>query len=181
MPQATILPWEPDDRKPIYTRSGWKIPQLEFAEYLERLKGQTEPLVRNRTSTLLTALEKKRKQVIGVRSISPYMYNCVGMIFSSRRAWIEIDYLHEILSRDGFSEISKENLDVGDVVVYTKVRPEHVGLVTYVPRFNSDDERIRVLSKWGKDGEIEHFLDVVPERYGQPSEYWSEKASYGIA
>lgn len=181
MPKAKILPWEPDIRKPVYTRSGWKIPQLDFAEYLERLKGQTEPLVSNRTSTFLRALEKKKKSIISVRSVSPYMYNCVGMIFSSRRAWIEIDYLHEVLLRDGFTEIPRARLDVGDVVVYTRSKPVHVGLVTYVPRGTSDIEGIRVLSKWGKDGEIEHFLDVVPERYGQPSEFWSEKTSYGIA
>lgn len=181
MPNAKILPWESDVRKPVYTRSGWKIPQLEFAEYLEQVKGQTKPLVRNRTATLLKALERKKKSIITVRSISPHMYNCVGMIFSSRRAWIEIDYLHDILLQDGFTKIPKPRLDVGDVVVYSRSEPEHVGLVTYVPRDKSDIEGIRVLSKWGKDGEIEHLLDVVPERFGQPSEFWSEKVPYGIA
>lgn len=181
MPAAKILAWERDGRSPVFARSNWEIPQLDFAEYVRQSRWQTEALVRNRASATLKALEKKNKRIMSVRSVSPYMYNCVGMIFSSRRAWIEIDHLHDILCKDGYAKISKENLDVGDVVVHTRVKPEHVGLVTYVPRLESDDKRIRVLSKWGADGEIEHFIDVVPEGFGKPSEYWSEKSSYGIA
>ena len=181
MPTAEILAWEKDSRKPVYARSRWEIPQLDFPEYVRQLRWQTEPLVRNRTDTLLKVLEKKNKRITRVRSVSPYMYNCVGMIFSSRRAWIEIDFIHDILWRDGYSEIPKDHLDVGDVVIYFREKPEHVGLVTFVPRHKSDHNGVRVLSKWGKDGEIEHFLDVVPERFGRPTEYWSEKAPYGNA
>ena len=173
------LPWEPDRRKPVYARSGWQIPLPELREFIQLREYQTEPHVRRRTNVLLGAMEKKDKKVLGVRSVSPHMYNCVGMIFSSRRAWIHIDEIYDILTHDGYNEIRFNRIEVGDVVVYTEKRnPEHVGLITHVGRRKGEIENVRVLSKWGKEGEIEHYLNVVPERFGQPSEFWSERVSY---
>ncbi len=85
----TLLPFEDDPRKPIYTRSGWEIPQLEFSELIEQSRWQSAFFVRNRTDSLLRTLERKEKKIIAIRSSSAFMYNCVGMIFASRRAWIE--------------------------------------------------------------------------------------------
>lgn len=173
-----FLPWEPDRRKPVYARSGWEIPLPDHRDYLAVLKDQTESNVLQATGTILGKLERNNKRVLRVRSVSHYMYNCVGMVFSNRRAWIEIDEVHNILTQDGYVKIQFEHLEVGDIVVYTRNKPEHVGLITDVLRRGGQIENARVLSKWGKVGEMEHYLNVVPDEYGLPTEYWSERKPY---
>ena len=104
------------------------------------------------------------------------MYNCVGMVFASRRAWIETNHLYELLRQDGYNRVAERDIVPGDVVLYTKnVVPIHVGLVIYIGRVASNLEDLIVLSKWGKEAEILHQVDVVPEAYGKPTEFWSER------
>ena len=172
----TLLPFEDDSRKPIYTRSGWEIPQLEFSELIEQSRWQSEFFVRNRTDSLLRTLVRKEKKIIAIRSSSAFMYNCVGMIFASRRAWIETVHLYELLRQDGYYRVTKRDIFPGDIVVYTNnVVPTHVGLITTISRNGADLENLTVLSKWGKEAEILHQIDVVPESYGKPTEFWSER------
>lgn len=167
-----------DDRKPVYTRSGTAIKQLELNEYQKQRGWQTFDHVRRRTEIVLKNMADNNRMILKVRSLSPHMYNCVGMIFSSRRAWIEIDELQQILNDDNYGKISLEQLDTGDIVIYTKnsVR-RHIGLVTHIERERNEIRNIVVLSKWGADGEIEHYLNAVPKGYGDPTEFWSEKVS----
>lgn len=172
----TLLPFDSDPRKPVYARSGWEIPQLEFSELIEQKRWQNEFFVRNRTDSLLRALERKEKRIIGIRSISDYLYNCVGMIFASRRAWIETNYLYELLRQDDYNRVTEREIVPGDLVVYTYNEvPTHVGLIMSIRRVGANLESLTVLSKWGKEAEILHQADVVPESYGKPSEFWSER------
>ena len=122
---------------------------------------------------------RKGQKALTIRSVSAHLYNCVGMVFANRRAWIDVVFLRQILSHDGYHQVEVEELHVGDVVVYTLDNsPVHVGLITCVyPKLGSITN-IRVLSKWGKDGEVEHGLSDVPSRLGQPSEYWSERTPH---
>jgi len=168
-----------DQRKPVYLRSGREVEQLDFSEYERQRKFQNQKLVSLRTDELLKDLADEKKFIRKLRSVSPFMYNCVGMIFSSRRAWIEMDELQQILDQDEYDSIRFEDIYAGDIVIYTKgsIR-RHVGLITYVERQGNDPQRVLVVSKWGADGEIEHELSVVPKGYGKPTEYWSERLKH---
>ncbi len=164
---------------PVYLRSRNEVKQLDYSEYERQRKFQTEKLVQVRTDELLKDLADDHKYIRKLRSVSPFMYNCVGMIFSSRRAWIELDELQQILDEDDYNSIRFEDVCAGDIVIYTKGNSRrHVGLITSVERQGNELRRVLVISKWGADGEIEHELNVVPKGYGEPTEYWSERVKY---
>jgi len=174
----TILPFdrEIEHPRPIYARSGWEIPQPNPNDIEAAQKSQTLDLVRIRTKSLIRDMTRNRSRNLEIRSLSPYMYNCVGMIFANRRAWIDIGQIYDILREDGYNEIPLEQSDLGDVVLYTfDNHPSHIGLVTIVHSRIGQILNIRVLSKWGKDGEIEHHYEDVPSHCGKPDSYWSEK------
>ena len=110
-----------------------------------------------------------------MRSASPHPYNCVGMIFTSRRAVIEIDHIYAILREDGYRRITLQDVIVGDVVLYRDaVEPTHVALVTLIDRIGNS-LNVRVISKWGLDPEFEHFMENVPARLGVPVEFYTER------
>jgi hypothetical protein len=122
-----------------------------------------------------------------VRSVSPSakcrsltaMYNCVGMVFASRRTSIEATHIELILRDDGFYRVRRENVWEGDVVVYRRDNlPQHVGVVYQLDR-RVDEARaiseIWVLSQWGDCGEYIHKIAEVPTAYGSVTEFWSER------
>ena len=175
----TLLPFEIDPRNPVYARSGWEIPQLQWSEVIYHSVFQTETFVRQRTDSLLAEMARNQKKIERVRSVSPYFYNCVGMIFANRRAWIEIEELNDIFREDGYTKIMFQQLETGDIVTYTYDRAlTHVGLVTQVERYEGEVAGVTVLSKWGKDAEILHPMGVVPARFGLASDFWSEKTPH---
>lgn len=166
-------------QKPVFARNGREIPQPNPL-VLEKFR-QTEELVRIQTVELVDDLLRKGKTELHIRSVSAHLYDCVGMIFANRRAWIDIDDVDQILSSDGYSPVEKEDLVVGDVVVYTlDKRRVHVGVVTCVLPVLGKIPNTRVLSKWGKHGEVEHRMEDVPYHLGKPSEYWSERVPHEI-
>lgn len=180
--RAHELPWRQDERKPVYSRARNEIPQLDFEDYEYFKKQQSESEVQRRTDLDLRNLPDMYLALRKVRSISPFMYNCVGMIFASRRAWIEPEELRLIFCDDKYHEITKEELECGDIVIYTMNNErKHVGLVTSVERTNGEIGPIWVLSKWGMNAEVAHRIDAVPSKYGKPSEYWSEKVPSAFA
>ena len=91
------------------------------------------------------------------------------------------DSLDLILRDDGYQSIDERDVVPGDVVVYGKRRGEaqHVAMVIAVekkvdllhPRWI-----IKVLSQWGADGEYIHELTDVPESYGGPIAFYSERS-----
>ena len=126
-------------------------------------------------------MARKHKTVMRVRSVSPHLYNCVGMVFANRRAWIEIEALNDIFREDGYTKIMFQQLETGDIVTYAHDSvPTHVGIVTHVERFDGEVSGVTVLSKWGKDAEILYPLSVVPARFGSASEFWSERTPHEI-
>lgn len=115
---------------------------------------------------------------VDVRSVSEHLYDCVGMIFSNRRAWIGTDKIHDILKSDGYCKIDEHQLSIGDIVLYSAYQEfTHIGMITYM-RTEKGIKDIRVLSKWGHAGEFVHHLHVVPRNIGTVSEYWSERIPY---
>ena len=176
MPEFLYFDDELDRRKPVYTLEGNEIQQLNFQDYEHFMNLQSAKEVQRRTDLDFRNLPQMYISQRKVRSVSPFMYNCVGMVFASRRAWIEPEELKLIFCDDKYREITKDKLECGDIVIYTKGNErKHVGLVTSVQRIGGDIGPIWVLSKWGMNAEVEHLLDVVPLKYGCPSEYWSEK------
>ena len=161
-------------QKPIFARSGWEIPQpdpLSLEDYQ-----QSEDLIRIRTVALVDELLRKGMTNVKIRSVSSHLYDCVGMVFCNRRAWIDIYHVYDILREDGYTRIPIEQVVVGDIVVYTRFNnPQHVGLTTQVHPNLGQIPLFRVLSKWGSLGEIEHNLEDVPEMFGVPDSYWSER------
>lgn len=157
----------PPNKYPIYTRSGWEIPQ----EY---------PVPVHPTNMRLNTSELiKWHPNLVIRSESTYPYNCVGMIFAARRAWIEIDYVYNILKEDGYLPISRSELRAGDVVIYHAANgePTHIALVIEISPVAIGNELLntRVISKWGRDAEFIHLIEDVPQMLGRPSEYYTDR------
>ncbi len=152
---------------------------MQWSEVIYHSVFQTETFVRQRTDSLLAKMARKQKRIKRIRSVSPYFYNCVGMIFANRRAWIEIEELDDIFREDGYTRITFQQLETGDIVTYAYDSAlTHVGLVTQVERLEGEVSGVTVLSKWGKDAEIIHPMGVVPARYGLASSFWSEKVAH---
>ena len=112
------------------------------------------------------------------RSLSS-LYNCVGMVFASRRTWVEPEHLPMILADDEYRQVNNRGeLQPGDVVVYRDDQDEisHVGIVAEVrPDLEEATWVVVVLSQWGADGEYFHIDDDVNPRLGRPTEYWTDR------
>jgi hypothetical protein len=165
-----LLPGLQSPKKPegfiVYARSGWQIPtEQPPTRSLKQMKIARDEL------------QYWQRNRIEVRSLSPYPYNCVGMIFASRRAWLEIDYIYDILREDGYHKIEQHEVMVGDVVLYKdEGDPSHVALVVAVERLGQT-VNVRVISKWGLDPEFLHFQEDVTVRLGIPVEYYTDRVN----
>ena len=155
-------------------RSGWPIPIPTFVVTDKIPSKATFGLVRIRTNALVNDMNAKGKPRLKIRSVSEYPYNCVGMVFCSRRASVDIEHIYDILTQDGYNEIRKDELVPGDLVLYTyQDEPSHIGMVSCVSSYE-----LLVLSKWGKDGEVEHDYRQVPDELGNPTAYYSTRSEY---
>jgi hypothetical protein len=161
-----LLPGDTDspEEHPIYARSGWRIPQ-------EYPSGLSAELMRIKTDAHVGW-----RRNIEPRSLSTYPYNCIGMIFASRRAWIEIEHIYKILYEDGYRQIVRREIMSGDVVLYKddNGEPSHVALITMV-EFVGETPNILVISKWGKEAEFIHHVENVPTLFGHPAEFWTDR------
>src|ERR1044072_4455096 len=65
-----------------------------------------------------------------LRSITA-TYNCVGMVVACRRSHVHPIYLRTVLMHDGYSQISRPQAVIGDLVIYgTDDDPTtHVGVI----------------------------------------------------
>ena len=156
---------------PLATKRGEQIPNEQREQaIIESMEARRELVLKGRLSAR-------------VRSLSS-TYNCMGMVFASRRTWIEPEHVAMILQDDGYRPVSDEDeLYPGDVVIYRDNRGEvsHVGIVTDI-RINliQASREITVLSQWGESGEYLHLVDDVHPGLGQPSEYWTERIQDGM-
>jgi hypothetical protein len=107
-------------------------------------------------------------------------YNCVGMIFASRRTCIDPVHLPDIFQDDEYRQLASEaDLVVGDVVAYRYETPPnqhaHVALVVWTPHGDAT-AKTRLLSKWGdRAGEFFHDIDLIPPGCGGILEYWTDR------
>lgn len=106
------------------------------------------------------------------------IYNCVGMVFASRRTAIDVSLVRCILHGDDYRRIRKCETQFGDVVLYLDRSKDvsHLGMVASMrPSRHGELGPMRILSQWGQDGEYLHALDDVPPIYGQPLEFWTHR------
>jgi hypothetical protein len=91
------------------------------------------------------------------------IYNCHGLTFASRRTRIfRSEEVRKILLDDGYSEIEKDKVKPGDIIIYYAEDGdvEHSGLVVSEP-----DKYFRipsVVSKWGSYREVIHVANDCP-------------------
>jgi hypothetical protein len=97
-------------------------------------------------------------------------YNCHGLTFVLRRAWLEENSSIEmVLTDDGYREIRTDQVLPGDIVIYrdNSGHIEHSGVVVWVD--GQGDLRVPwIVSKWGRGGEYIHRYNNSPYS-GTPS------------
>lgn len=108
------------------------------------------------------------------------VYNCMGMVFASRRTWIDPAELDLILKEDEYRPVTElAQVEIGDIVVYrdrSDHRVTHVGIIVHAKRdVEKGAYEITVISKWGKYGEYIHLMEDVPFILGEPAEYWTDR------
>lgn len=114
------------------------------------------------------------------------VYNCLGMVFASRRTWVEetirLDtetILQMVLQDDGFRRLHPNEPPMpGDLVVYRQQDHAfaHIGVMVSVEtNLESAEYDITVLSKWGEHGEYIHGEHDVPHRLGTQVEYFTDR------
>ena len=156
-------------RLPLAARDSWPIPN-EIGYDLNPV--QARAIVQD---------WRQRRPCARFRSISG-VYNCLGMVFASRRTFIDdMTLLREIFLHDGYRLVDPPPEAItGDVVVYknpASKEPTHVGIIIVEPNVGAATFDVTVLSKWGHYGEYLHSLDCVPDAYGVASEYWTERVT----
>lgn len=147
---------------PLATRKGKPIPNQQRMELgPERMAGARDIVVSEHASAYARSL----------RSV----YNCMGMVFASRRTFVDIDQLDMVLDDDDYRPITEGDLERGDLVIYRDASgiATHVGLVVNVSPMAKLE--ITVLSQWGSDGEYFHRADDVNPRFGTPTEYRTDR------
>jgi len=109
------------------------------------------------------------------------IYNCMGLVFASRRSWIDIDSLPVILQDDEYHLVSDlKDARIGDLVVYGNggnSGAAHIGMIVRKePNLQKASWNIKVMSQWGADGEYLHAMEDVPtETFGAPMQFWTDR------
>ena len=107
-------------------------------------------------------------------------YNCVGLVFASRRTNVDPGELSWILQDDGYKQISEDMVEIGDLVVYRhdKEKPiVHIGVIVEKEAdVRSAKMRFSVLSQWSFHGEYFHEATHVPtDWYGTHLDFFTHR------
>ena len=153
---------------PLATKRGTEIPnERRWESHPDALRVSYELFRRERPAVILRSLTAT--------------YNCMGLVFASRRTWVDTEFLGMISQEDGYRVVMRhQDLAPGDILVYRDERGRvvHVGVVLeIVPDLLQARRRLKVLSKWGRDGEYIHDPEDVPGLLGTPNEFLSERKS----
>ena len=147
---------------PLSTRTGNHIPNVRRLERPpDSLRAAIGIWARERPDAILRTISNT--------------YNCVGLVFASRRTHVDVEHLPQIYREDDYRSVDSPEL--GDVAVYrANGAIQHVGIVIGVEvDFATGRRSITVLSKWGGDGEYVHDADYVPAELGRIVEYWTDR------
>src|SRR5882762_3616948 len=121
----------------------------------------------------------RERPAADLRSISA-TYNCMGLVFATRRTWIDTEELQFILDQDGYKRIATPDVEPGDLVVYQRDgQRTHVALVLQADVMFAGrmPKMLYACSQWGADGEYFHAAAYVPSHFGQPTEYWTDRVN----
>ena len=169
MTASIILPWDTTLRKgrPLFTR---KNTEIETWFRLEANAARRKAIVEFIGACCPSAQPRSITQT----------YNCIGMVFASRRVWIEPNDFGRILSDDGYRQLGGlDYAQTGDLIVYQRPIGEfsHVAVIINKEPLIIGSNKIRVwaLSQFGFDGEWKHPHDEVPVMCGTAVEYWTER------
>jgi hypothetical protein len=115
---------------------------------------------------------------ITLRSLSA-TYNCLGLVFASRRTCIDAEHTEWIMSDDEYQVVQeRKDVERGDLVIYRNKKSEvtHVAVVwDKCLDVETGKWSFYCLSQWGSDGEYFHAEDEVPVWLGTCSEFRSER------
>lgn len=157
---------------------------MEVGIHLETRRGNTIPTFRAEPHPPVKmkagdSMHRSSHPNIKLRSLDS-SYNCIGMVFAFRRAWIEPCQVPKLLRDDEYQRVSRQQTMPGDLVVYYhQDKISHMGIILGIERDLANAElNILVLSKWGYDGEYLHQERDVPRQYGNTLVYFSEKKVY---
>jgi hypothetical protein len=159
------------------------LPPPEANIVSQTRKGNNIP---NEVGFVLTPLrvQQAREQIRDIYPTSRFFeerkgptgaYNCHGLTFINRRAWIVSgDAIQMILVDDQYQSLPVEQATAGDVVIYRDRDGdiEHSGVVIYRETSGSLTAPI-VLSKWGMAGEYLHRFNNCPFGAGGIT-FWRE-------
>jgi hypothetical protein len=116
--------------------------------------------------------------MIQVRSVTA-VYNCVGMVFASRRTWVDTDFVRQLLTEDGYALVQNRHTSmVGDVVIYENDEHviKHVGIIIQKSEdLTGGHVTFKILSKWGPWAEFIHDEGHIYDAWGKFSEVWTDR------
>lgn len=137
-------------------------------------------------SAMFAAMRYVSGQTPGVvcRSLDS-VYNCMGMVFGSRRTAIDLPHFGMITADDGLKLVTTQaDVRVGDVAAYRNPKTDavvHVGtVITHEVLGGSGEYITKVLSQFGRDGEYVHSANILPKflvlsESNPVLEFWSER------
>lgn len=134
-------------------------------EEVAQARRQFELFIRPKLKTLSPLVERRGPG---------HDYNCHGLTFALRRAWLDKEGGVEMALRDdGYSQVPIEQALPGDVVLYRdhQGEPAHTGVVVQVDT-SGQFPILWVLSKWGNGCEYVHHYDNC--LYRGPVSFWRE-------
>lgn len=104
-------------------------------------------------------------------------YNCMGLVFASRRAAIEPEHFDLVVKADSYRRLEAGELAMpGDVLAYRAPAGaiEHVAIMLEPSPAAAGG--FKVMSQWGKDGEWLHDADDLPSGLqGLNIEVWTDR------
>jgi hypothetical protein len=99
-------------------------------------------------------------------------FNCHSYTFTNGVAgWIGDQQVEEILYDQQYIQVSRQGAQVGDIVIYRNAEGliKHSGVI-----LKRKGREITVTSKWGDHALMEHNIDDVLSRYGNPRIYHTD-------
>lgn len=157
-------------RIPLATRKGRDIPNVQRWEMNPQIiKESEEQWKMLQPDAGLRALHSRSNT-----------YNCMGLVFASRRTCIDTDLLEMIAKDDEYEPVDEKDTMMGDLVLYCDEggKVAHIGIIVQkVPDVRTATFRFTVLSKWGFGGEYIHPLESVPAILGRPIRFITDRGA----
>lgn len=116
----------------------------------------------------------KFKPILVVKNISPkksWDTDCHGQTFTKGKYWIDNQYVKNILKDDGYKQVKKSDLKVGDIVIYT----DKDGNVQDSRTVSKIDAKTKEITVYGQGGleENNYNADIDKAYESDKQEYYT--------